>query len=100
MANRYRYTNVKKDTDTNINYMESTIYPRIRATNDDIYAISEAGDRLDILAKKFYGDPAYWWVIATANNMNDGNFYVEPGIQIRIPSNINGILNQLERINK
>ena len=100
MANRYRYTPTVKDTTTNVNHMQSTIYPRIHATNDDVYAISEAGDRLDLLAKRFYGDPAYWWVIATANNLNDGNFYVEPGIQIRIPSDINAVLSQLERINK
>lgn len=100
MANRYRHTRIKQNTDTNVQHMESTIYPRVRATDDDIYAITEAGDRLDLLAKRFYGDPAYWWIIATANNMNDANFYVEPGIQIRIPGDLNAILNQLERVNK
>ena len=24
-----------------------------------------------------------WWIIATANNINDANFYVEPGVQLR-----------------
>lgn len=25
------------------------------------------GERLDVIASKFYGDPRYWWVIAEAN---------------------------------
>jgi len=100
MANRYRYTLTAADSDTQRVYMKSTIYPKIKATDNDIYAITDAGDRFDLLAKKYYGDEAYWWIIATANNMNDGNFFIKEGIQIRIPSNINAILNDLERINK
>jgi nucleoid-associated protein YgaU len=65
-----------------------------------MYIISEAGDRLDLLAHKYYGDQTLWWVIATANNINDATFYVEEGIQLRIPSDINGILNDLQKINK
>jgi hypothetical protein len=41
-----------------------------------------------------------WWIIATANNLNDANFFVEPGLQIRIPSNTSTILNDLYKINK
>ena len=41
-----------------------------------------------------------WWVIAVANNLNDANFYVEPGIQLRIPANIDKINNDLAKINK
>ena len=41
-----------------------------------------------------------WWVIATANNLNDANFFVQEGIQLRIPSNINEILSDLQKINK
>jgi nucleoid-associated protein YgaU len=65
-----------------------------------MYIISEAGDRLDLLAHKYYGDQTLWWVIATANNINDATFYVEEGIQLRIPSDINAILTDLQKINK
>jgi phage tail protein X len=65
-----------------------------------MYIISEAGDRLDLLAYKYYGDQTLWWVIATANNINDATFYVQEGIQLRIPSDINAILTDLQKINK
>jgi nucleoid-associated protein YgaU len=52
------------------------------------------------LANKYYGDTTLWWVIATANNINDATFYVEAGIQLRIPSDTNTILNDLQKINR
>jgi len=45
----------------------------------------KAGDRIDLLAEKFYGNSSYWWVIA---NANPEVFYPEdltPGDVIRIP---------------
>jgi len=100
MASRYAYTNITRESDTDKSYMESTIYPRIKATDTDIYIVSEAGDRLDILAKKYYGDVSMWWVIAVVNNLNDANFFVEPGLQLRIPTDTGKISNQLSKVNK
>jgi phage tail protein X len=100
MASRYTYSEVLKTKETNKQYLESTIYPKVKAKDSDMYIISEAGDRLDLLAYKYYGDQTLWWVIATANNINDATFYVEEGIQLRIPSDINAILTDLQKINK
>ena len=100
MANRYSYSKILKTNDTNKQYLESTIYPKIKPTDDDLYIISEAGDRLDILANKYYKDKTKWWIIATANNINDATFYVEAGLQLRIPSDTNAVLNDLQKINK
>jgi phage tail protein X len=100
MASRYTYSEVLKTKETNKQYLESTIYPKIKAKDSDMYIISEAGDRLDLLAYKYYGDQTLWWVIATANNINDATFYVQEGIQLRIPSDINAILTDLQKINK
>jgi nucleoid-associated protein YgaU len=100
MASRYTYTEVIKEPDTNKSYMESTIYPRIKAEDNDFYVISEAGDRLDILAKKYYNNPALWWVIAVANNLNDANFFVQEGIQLRIPTDTAKILSLLKKVNE
>jgi hypothetical protein len=100
MARRYTYTGTIQDKDTKKRYLESTIYPQIKATDTDMYIISDAGDRLDLLAKKYYNDPAMWWIIATANNLNDANFFVGEGKQLRIPSNPAAIMNELQRINK
>jgi hypothetical protein len=55
---------------------------------------------LDLLANKYYGDTSLWWIIAVANNINDASFYVTEGLQLRIPSNVSKILNDLEKINK
>jgi nucleoid-associated protein YgaU len=100
MASRYTYSEVLKTKETNKQYLESTIYPKVKAKDSDMYIISEAGDRLDLLAHKYYGDQTLWWVIATANNINDATFYVQEGIQLRIPSDINAILTDLQKINK
>jgi hypothetical protein len=97
---RYINSDVLKTKETKKQYLESTIYPIIRASDDDMYIISEAGDRLDLLANKYYGDQTKWWIIATANNINDATFYVESGIQLRIPMDTSKILNDLQNINK
>ena len=100
MASRYSYTNTIKDIDTKKNYMESTIYPKIKPSDNDYYIITEQGDRFDLLAFKYYGDVSMWWFIAVENNINDASFFVEPGIQLRIPANTNEIMNDLYKINK
>jgi phage tail protein X len=100
MSSRYTYTNRIKNSDTKKSYLESTIYPKIKPSDNDLYIISEAGDRLDLLAYKYYNDTSLWWIISVANNLNDANFFVEPGLQIRIPSDTPTILNDLYKINK
>jgi len=100
MANRYTYSAIQTEPSTKRKYLGSTIYPKIAPTDNDLYIISEVTDRLDLLANKYYGDRSLWWVIAVANNINDASFYVKEGLQLRIPSNLSQILNDLEKINK
>ncbi len=100
MASRYTYASNLITTDTKRKYLGSVIYPRIKASNDDMYIVSEGGDRLDILASKYYNDQNLWWIIAIANNLNDASYSIENGIQLRIPTNVAKILNDFERINK
>jgi len=100
MANRYTHSNVYTESETKRKYLGSIIYPKIKATDNDLYIISESTDRLDLLAHKYYGDRSLWWVIAVANNINDASFYINEGLQLRIPSNLSQILNDLEKINK
>ena len=100
MPSRYDYTKTLTTNETKKKYLESTIYPIIKPTDDDLYIIAQSNDRLDILALKYYGNKNYWWVIAVANNLNDASLYIETGMQIRIPSNISAINSELERINK
>jgi len=100
MANRYQYSNILITKNTKKKYLSSIIYPKIKPSNDDLYIISESSDRLDILASKYYGDKTLWWIIATANNLNDASLSITPGTQMRIPTNLSIILNDLEKINK
>jgi hypothetical protein len=100
MADRYRYSTNLTTTDTKRKYLGSVIYPKIKASNDDIYIISDSSDRLDVLALKYYNDQSLWWIIAIANNLNDASYSIEAGKQLRIPSNLNTIMNDFEKINK
>jgi hypothetical protein len=100
MASRYTYATNLTTTDTKRKYLGSVIYPKIKASNDDVYIVTDTADRLDILASKYYGDQTLWWIIATANNLNDASYSIEAGKQLRIPGNLAKILNDFEKINK
>jgi phage tail protein X len=63
----------------------TTRYPEMRRLQGDYYIMSRSGDRLDLLAQRFYDDVRSWWKIAKANNLGKGTLSVPPGIQLRIP---------------
>jgi nucleoid-associated protein YgaU len=55
--------------------------------------ITTIGDRLDLIAYSYYGDPELWWVISIANNnITKGSMFPIPGTQLRIPADINYVL--------
>lgn len=81
MSNRYR--NTKVITKDGINYFDKTIYKKIPQSDNDMYVITQYGDRLDMLAFKYYQDTTLWWYIAKANNLHSIN--VKENIQLRIP---------------
>jgi len=100
MANRYLDIKEFKTRFTKKRYLGSVIYPKIKPTDDDMYIISQESDRLDLLAYKYYGDQSLWWIIAVANNLNDGTLFIENGKQLRIPVNVGQIINDLRKLNK
>ena len=81
-----RYQNTKSSPVSGKGFMkkDTTIYQNIPETNNDIFIITQQGDRLDTLAFQFYEDPDLWWYIAKANHINTMN--VEAGTSLRIPS--------------
>lgn len=81
-------------------YRTTTIYPETPISENDYYIITTAGDRYDTLADQFYSDHTLWWVIASANNSERASLIVEPGIQLRIPGNIDTIINNYNKVNK
>lgn len=64
--------------------LTTVMYPKFH-TNNDTRIMSQDGDRLDLLAKEFYGDERLWFVIARANDLGKGSMNVPPGIIIVIP---------------
>jgi nucleoid-associated protein YgaU len=98
---QYRYQNIQqtKFNDTGSVYYLNNIYPDISFSDTDNYVIATMGDRLDLLAFDFYGDSTLYWVIASANSISGDSLYPDPGMQLRIPSNIQAILNSYKLIN-
>jgi len=45
-----------------------------------------SSDRIDSLAKKYYGDSRLWWIIAEANDLEDPVSALYMGRVLRIPS--------------
>lgn len=67
-----------------VNRLSSTFYPNLDTKGDSII-ISVPGDRLDLLAKQYYGDETFWHVIAISNNLGRGTLNIPAGMIIRIP---------------
>jgi nucleoid-associated protein YgaU len=78
---------------------KSTYYPEIPIEDSDIFILSKFGDRFDLLAHRYYGDTTLWWIIAKANGIR-GKAALEPGTQLRIPTDVTMILSRLENLNK
>tara|TARA_B100001123_G_scaffold436924_1_gene568190 strand:- start:1479 stop:1784 length:306 start_codon:yes stop_codon:yes gene_type:complete len=98
MANRYKYSKIKKDRQTKNRVLETTIYPKINEEENDIYITAKYGDRLDLLANRYYGNVELWWIIAQANHI-EGTMFVTPGTQLRIPQLVEKIYSDLNNIN-
>ena len=98
---RYTSTDILKQANTNLPYYKGKFYPDIPLSETDEYVITTVGDRLDSLAYSYYLDSTLWWIIAAANNnITKGALYPEPGTQLRIPTDINSVLNLYDQFNK
>lgn len=99
MSKRYQYINIIKNSQGK-RYYVNNIYPEIPLSENDIYIISTASDRLDVLANDFYGDSTLYWIIASANNLKGDSLIPDPGTQLRIPTDIQAVLNQYNTQNQ
>jgi hypothetical protein len=104
-----RYGGIEKIRNENQNvgslrtpYYKTVFYPEIPPNRDDIWVITDFGDRLDLLANQFYEDISLYWVISTGNpnHISFGSLFIDEGTQIRIPVDINGILNSYNNLNE
>ena len=79
---RYRNTKVSRKKN-NIVAFDTTTYTKVPERNDDIFVVTQEGDRLDNLAYRFYQDPMLWWFIARVNNLK--TMHIPAGLSLRIP---------------
>ncbi len=95
-----RYTNIGIQTrfDGKRVY-KTTTYPVVIPSSNDIQVVSNEGDYLDTMAYKYYGDPTLYWIIANVNHIGKGRLSVQPGLTLRIPVNVNEIIDQFNRLN-
>lgn len=96
-----RYTNISEKKDTNSRRVRtSTIYPPIPKHSDDIYVLTTVGDTLYALANQYYNSVNYYWIIAEANEgLDKATLSLPPGLQLRIPSQTNEIINNFRDLN-
>tara|TARA_R110000765_G_scaffold340762_1_gene430814 strand:- start:87 stop:404 length:318 start_codon:yes stop_codon:yes gene_type:complete len=99
---RLRNIEIKIDNSKKRRYFKHIKYPDIPKKIEDIYIITKDGDRLDNLAFQFYNDIGLWWVITISNpdKIKRDSLYIKPGLQIRIPTDIDPILEDFEKINE
>jgi len=84
MSSRYDNISVIKNNNGKRRFASSFL-PTIPTSDSDIYIITTSVERLDQLAKQFYDDESYWWVIGLANGIGKGTLFVTINTRLRIP---------------
>jgi len=98
--NRYQYIKIETDPTTKVRMYRDSKYPTVPLSVNDIYVITTIGDRYDLLANQYYGDPSLWWIISIANDLLPQNsIFIPVGTQLRIPQDVNGILKSYNKLN-
>jgi len=103
---RYATIQTLRNTNENVGtlgtvYYRNAKYPEIPLSENDIYVLTDFGDRLDLLANQFYNDVTLYWIIAAANpnEVSFGSLFVDEGTQLRIPINIGSIVDSYIELN-
>lgn len=99
MYNRYDNIAITKSPNMGSRYYVNNVYPDIPYSENDTYLISTYGDRLDLYALDFYNDDRLWVFIASANALPGDSIYPPVGMQIRIPANVQSIINDYKSVN-
>jgi nucleoid-associated protein YgaU len=99
MANgRYDIVKSVKTNNDNNKVYRTLLYPKIEFSNLDIFIFGKQGDRLDLLAYKYYNDVTKWWIIAHANKIK-GTMNVPYNMQLAIPMQIDKIMTNYRKLN-
>ena len=95
---RYETTTQKLDK-SGVRVYTTTYYPEIPISDSDRFVRPVDGDRIDLLANRYYGDSTLWWVVAMANDVPGDSMFITPGFQLRIPGNIATALDEYDNYN-
>lgn len=97
--NRYR-SNPIVSNPSGVKYYKNTNYPEIPYSINDIYVVASDGDRLDLLASRYYNDSTLWWIISIANpHIPQDSLYAPLDTQLRIPANPGVIISNYNQLN-
>jgi hypothetical protein len=97
--NRYQKIQIIKNSNK-VSYYRDNKYPEIPLSVNDIYIVASDGDRFDMLANQYYGDPTLWWIISIANaDIVQNSLYVPLETQIRIPYNPASVVASYNKLN-
>tara|TARA_B100001250_G_C19684694_1_gene737486 strand:+ start:25 stop:330 length:306 start_codon:yes stop_codon:yes gene_type:complete len=99
MYNRYKEANQKVHSDTKKRYYKPSLYPDIEEKDSDIIHTVRPGERLDLLAYKYYGDVGLWWVISRANRLDPSDIGLDASTELRIPKEVGEVLRAYKSLN-
>ena len=95
---RYDSAKVRKDKN-GTRYYKPTVVPNVPIKDTDIFVYPIYGDRFDTIAQRYYNDSTLWWIIAKANELSKGQISPDPLKKLRIPTEIDDILELVEKSN-
>lgn len=76
------------ESDQYIRFMDPFVPPDLTDVeqSETTMVLESPWDRLDLIADRFYGDPALWWVIALRNGLDLPDNEMYPGQVLYIPA--------------
>ena len=96
---RYKFQPIRKDKDTEVQFLSRTKYPVIEEQDTDVKIIAKYGDNLTKLAFDYYGDVDLYWIIARRNKFTN-TIYRVIGQELYIPTDISEAISELNKLNR
>jgi phage tail protein X len=96
-----RYQNIPKTKINKKLVYQTSRYPEVLLSPNDIYVYTTQGDRFDTLAQQYYNNSSLWWIISIANTdkVNQSTIVIPEGLQIRIPATYANVIQDFNIIN-